>query len=337
MAPRYLLAPDSFKGTFSATEVAAAMARGVRAAGREPVELPLADGGEGTAAALLAARGGTLLRASAHDPLRRPITAEFALLGDGRTAVVEVAAASGLPLLGEDELDAERADSYGTGELIAAAATAGARTILVAAGGSATTDGGGGAIVALLERGWRASDDHGVGNQPHLEVICDVTTTFEDAARVFAPQKGADELAVARLNTRLQQLATTLPRDPRGAPMSGAAGGLSGGLLAAFDATLCAGAPFVLDQLGFDAKLASADAVLTGEGRIDSQSLVGKLVGTVAERCAGAGVPLTAIVGKDELERERASAAGIAAVTEATTLAEIEAVAQRIADAGPSS
>ena len=132
---RYLVAPDSFKGTFDAAAVAAAIGRGVEEAGAEADLCPIADGGEGTAAALLAKLGGRTVEAEAHDPLRRPIVASFALLAGGRTAVVEVAAASGLPLLAEDERDAEAADSFGTGELIAAAIAAGARKVLVAAGG----------------------------------------------------------------------------------------------------------------------------------------------------------------------------------------------------------
>jgi glycerate kinase len=319
-ARRFLLAPDSFKGTFDAPAVAAAMARGVRAAGGEPDLCPIGDGGEGTAAALLGAEGGRWVRASAHDPLRRPLRARFALLGAGETAVVEVAAASGLPLLAPAERDPERADTRGTGELIAAALAAGARTVLVAAGGSATTDGGRGAIEALREAG-------GVPGGAVLEVLCDVRTPFEQAARVFAPQKGADPAAVARLGARLEEFAASLPRDPRGVAMGGCAGGLSGGLMAAFGARLRPGAELVLDRLGFDARLALAAAAISGEGRLDEQSLQGKAVGTVATRCAAAGRPLHAIVGSDALGPERAAAAGIASVREASTLAEIEAAA----------
>jgi glycerate kinase len=322
---RYLVAPDSFKGTFDAASVAAAMGRGVEEAGAEADLCPIADGGEGTAAALLAKLGGRTVEAEAHDPLRRPITAEFALLAGGRTAVVEVAAASGLPLLAADERDGESADSYGTGELIAAAIAAGARKVLVAAGGSACTDGGQAAIEALGGR-------RGLGDA-ELEVLCDVETTYENAARVFGPQKGADDAAVARLRTRLREFADTLPRDPRGLPMSGCAGGLSGGLYGALGARLRPGALFVLRRADFSRRLRDADAVLTGEGRLDPGSLVGKAVGTVAEIAMASRVPVHVIAGVNALEPERAKEAGIASVRTASSLAGITAMARATASA----
>ena len=249
---RFLIAPDSFKGTLSAPEVARALAAGVTQAGAEADLCPVADGGEGTSAVLRAALGGEVLRAASHDPLGRPIEAGFTLLADGASAALDTAAASGLPLLAPEELDAERASSYGTGELIAAAVEAGATKVILGAGGSATTDGGLGAIEALRERGGL----RGAG----LEILCDVTTSFENAARVFAPQKGADAAAVKRLSARLERLAGQLPRDPRGVPMGGCAGGLSGGLWAAFGAELRPGAEQVLGLLGFDRRLGAADA-----------------------------------------------------------------------------
>lgn len=319
---RFLIAPDSFKGTFAASEVAAAMADGVREAGAEADLCPLADGGEGTLEVLLGALGGSRVEVPVHDPLRRPIRAELGLLEDGETAVVEMAAASGLPLIAPDERDAERADTYGTGELIAAAIEAGAHRILVAVGGSATTDGGRGAIAALVGPPDLSAE---------LEVLCDVDARYEDAARLFAPQKGADPAAVERLTARLDAYAASLPRDPRGLPMGGCAGGLSGGLWAAFGAELRPGAAFVLDQLGFDSRLAGADGVISGEGQLDEQSLGGKVVGTLAERCAAAGKPLHAIAGRDALGAERAARAGIASVAAATTLEQIAAAAKGIA------
>ncbi len=320
---RFLVAPDSFKGTLTAPEVATAIGAGLADAGAEADLCPVADGGEGTAAALRAALGGEVRRAPAHDPLGRPIEAGFVLLADGDTAVVETAAASGLPLVGEDERDAEAASTYGTGELLAAAIDAGARRILLAAGGSATTDGGLGAIEALREHG-------GLGDA-RIEVLCDVTTAFEDAARVFAPQKGADEDAVRRLGERLRRIAAELPRDPRGVPMSGCAGGLSGGLWAAFDARLRPGAEFVLDLLGFERRLREADAAISGEGRIDSQSLEGKVVGRIAELCAGAGRDLHVLVGRDELDRALVGALPIRSIREAGTLRALRDAAAEIA------
>lgn len=288
MSRRFLVAPDSFKGTFDAAEVAEAIAAGIEAGGGEADRCPVADGGEGTMEVLLGALGGERRTARVHDPLRRPIEASFALLGDGETAVVEVAQASGLPLLAPEERDPERADTYGTGELIAAAVAAGARRVLVAAGGSATTDGGRGAIEALHQ------------SDTAIEVLCDTHAPYEDAVRIFAPQKGASPEAVARLSARLGAFAAELPRDPRGLPMGGCAGGLSGGLWA-HGAELRAGADFVLDAIDFDARLARADAVVSGEGRFDSQSLGGKIVGTIADRCAAAGKPLHLVVGESAL------------------------------------
>jgi glycerate kinase len=319
-----LVAPDSFKGTFAAADVAAAIARGLRDAGQPAGELPVADGGEGTQAALLAARGGSVVSTVAHDPLGREVEASFALLADGRTAVVEVAAASGLTLVGESERDAWVASSYGTGELIAAAVEAGAAMVLVGVGGSATTDGGAGAIEALRDAGPRAVPRE-------IVCICDVRTPWEDAPRVFAPQKGADEATVKRLRKRLDQLAASLPRDPRGRPMTGAAGGLSGGLWAAFGAKLVPGAPYVLDAVGFDAAMRAARYVVTGEGRLDHQSLQGKAVGEVATRCRQAGVGCHAVVGNVALDLFGQRVIDLGSVREATTLAEMEQAGREIA------
>ncbi|HEX3562649.1 MAG TPA: glycerate kinase, partial [Solirubrobacterales bacterium] len=263
--------------------------RGLERAGAPADRCPAADGGDGTAAVLVPAMDGELRSAPAHDPLGRPIEAEYGLVRDGSTAIVEVAAASGLDLVGEAERDPERASSAGTGELIVASIEAGASRVLVAAGGSATTDGGRGAIDALEKTGLRGAK---------LEVLCDTSVPFELAAETFAPQKGASPEQVERLTSRLVAEAGALPRDPRGRPMTGAAGGLSGGLWAALGAHLVPGATFVLGVLGFDRRLEEADAVITGEGRLDEQSLAGKLPGEIARRCRAAGVPLHAIVGQ---------------------------------------
>ena len=285
---RLLVAPDAFK-------VAAAIGRGIEAAGLEPPDLcPIADGGEGTMEALLLALGGETAGATARDPLGRERRAGFALLEDGATAVVEVAEASGLALVGEDERDAEGATSHGTGDLIAAAVEAGAGVVLVAVGGSAMTDGGAGAIEALRDAG-------GIGA---AQIVClvDVRTPFERAPAVFGPQKGADAAAVKRLERRLERLASTLPRDPRGVPMTGAAGGLSGGLWAAFGARLEPGAPFVLDAVGYDERARASFAVVLGEGRLDDTTLHGKAVFEAATRARQMGVPAHAVVGQDRLD-----------------------------------
>jgi glycerate kinase len=319
-----LVAPDSFKGTFTAAQAAAAIARGLRSAGQDADELPVADGGEGTADALLAARGGSRVHAVVQGPLGRPVEASWAMLADGATAVVEVAAASGLTLVAEAERDAVAASSYGTGELIAAACEAGASTVLVGVGGSATTDGGEGALRALREFG---------ASPRELVLICDVRTPWEDAARVFAPQKGADEAGVSELAKRMDAFAGSLPRDPRGEPMTGAAGGLAGGLWAALGAKLVPGAPYVLDAVGFDAAMRGARYVVTGEGRLDEQTLAGKCVGEVATRCRQAGVACHAIVGQDALDLFGQRVIDLGSVREATTLEEIERAGAELARA----
>lgn len=320
MPRRFLVAPDSFKGTFDAGSVAAAIAAGLEDAGEEADRCPVADGGEGTMAVLLDALGGERRQVEVHDPLRRPVEASFALLADGGTAIVEVAQASGLGLVAPEERDPEQADTFGTGELIAAAIASGARTVLVAAGGSATTDGGSGALEALREAG-------ALGTAT-IEVLCDVRTPYEDAARVFAPQKGADADAVERLSGRLDRLAAVLPRDPRGVAMGGCAGGLSGGLWA-HGASLRSGAAFVLEAIDFDRRLAVADAVLSGEGRFDAQSLAGKIVGEIACRCSAAGKPLHLIVG--EADSDTAPPAAISSITRAESLEEMRRAAFELA------
>jgi glycerate kinase len=318
-----LVAPDSFKGTLRASEVAAAIGRGLERAGLMPPDLcPVADGGEGTIDALVPQLGGELVAADAHDPLGRPLRAAFALIEGGGTAIVETAAASGLALLGDDERDAWAASTYGTGELIAAAVEAGAQVVLVAVGGSATTDGGAGALEAIADAGGMRG--------ARLVVLTDVRVAFERAPAIFAPQKGADPDTVRRLEERLATLAATWRRDPRGVPMTGAAGGLSGGLWAGLGAVLEPGAPWVLDALGFDARMRAARAVITGEGRLDEQTLEGKLVGEIGTRARQAGVPLHAIVGTDALDPFGKRIIDLQCVQAATTLAELEAAGERL-------
>src|SRR4051812_31915936 len=216
--PPVLVSPGAFKGTLRASQVAAAIGRGIERAGLEPPDLcPVADGGEGTMEGLLSALGGETAGATVSDPLGRPVTAGVALVEDAGTAIVEVAQASGLDLVAETERDAEAASTHGTGELVVAAVEAGAQVVLVAAGGSATTDGGAGAIAAIGEAGGLRG--------AVLVVLCDVRTPFEEAAQRYAPQKGADEPAVARLAQRLQQPGGEPPRDPPGQPPTRAAGG----------------------------------------------------------------------------------------------------------------
>jgi glycerate kinase len=309
-----LVAPDKFKGTLTAAEVALAVGRGLAGGGVESVDLvPVADGGEGTMEALVRATGGRVLATEAHDPLGRRVEAAFAVLHGGRTGIVEMAQASGLWRVRESERDAVGASTRGTGELIRAAISSGAREVIVAAGGSATTDGGRGALEALGARftARRANLDElrrtlrGV----RVAIACDVRNPLvgqEGASRIFAPQKGADSGEVEELEKRLaawaRLAARTTGRDPAAEPFAGAAGGLAGGLWAFAGAQLQPGASLVLDVVGFDARARDAFAVVTGEGRLDEQTLAGKAVFEIATRARQAGVPCYAVVGANALD-----------------------------------
>jgi glycerate kinase len=291
-AVRVLIAPDKFRGTITAPDAATALAAGVRQAGHNAIELPLADGGEGT----LEVFGGPNRQSTVTGPLGGPVVAGWRRenrAGAGEFAVVESALASGLLLAGGAAgNDPIGATSRGTGELIAAALDEGADRVLVGLGGSAGTDGGRGAIDALA-------------GHPHLgsariDVACDVTTRFLDAAAVFGPQKGAGPDSVAHLTRRLVGLAAAYRAefgvDVRELPGSGAAGGLAGGL-AALGARLVPGFDTIAALLGFESRLDAADLVLTGEGRLDRTSGLGKVVGSVTARAAVRGLPVIAFAG----------------------------------------
>lgn len=317
---KVVVAPDSFKGTLSADDVSSALALGVTAAGAVPVVCPLADGGEGTVDVLHRALGGTFRRLEVRGPLGDPVEGRFLLAGE--TAVIDTATASGLTLVPDRDRDAERASTHGTGELVAAARAAGARRILLGVGGSATTDGGAGAIEAITAAGGLP----GVS----LTVLCDVRTAFEDAPARFGPQKGADPATVGRLEQRLHDLAARLPRDPRGVPMTGAAGGLSGGLWAAFDADLVPGIDAVLDAIGFDALVDGATAVFTGEGRLDAQTAEGKVVAGVGRRAKARSVRVFAFVGQQAVPDEALPGLGLSGAVEAGTPAALTAAAEAL-------
>ena len=313
-----LVAPDSFKGTLRAAEVADAVARGLEGAGRAADRCPVADGGEGTGEALGAER----VPARARDPLGRPVDAWWGRLSGGR-ALVETAAASGLALLEPRERDPERATTHGTGDLVAAALAAGAREVLVASGGSATVDGGAGALEAIAAAGGLRG--------ARLTVLCDVATPWEEAAATFGPQKGAGPAEVARLSARLEAMAASLPCDPRGVALTGSAGGLAGGLWAVLGAELVPGAAWVLDSLSFTARLVAAGAVITGEGRLDPTSLHGKAVAEVAARARAAGVPCHAVTGERALAPEDARALGLGRIVEAGDLSALEEAGRALA------
>lgn len=284
---RVVVAPDKFRGTVTATEAANAMAAGVARAGHHATVLPLADGGEG----LLEVFGGANRSATVSGPLGDDVHAGWRL--DGRTAVIEMARASGLDLAGGAEgNDPVAASTFGTGELISAALEAGARRIIVGVGGSATTDGGLGALRALL-----SSRLHGV----ELEVACDVRTLFVDAAEQFAPQKGASPAQVELLRRRLERLADIYMQeygvDVTGIVGAGAAGGLAGGL-AAVGGVLGSGFELVAAEVALDEALEGADLVVTGEGFVDAGSFDGKVVGGVVDWAAAAGVPVLVVAGE---------------------------------------
>jgi glycerate kinase len=271
---RALLCPASLKGVLTARAAAAALAAGARAAGAEAVELPVADGGEGTADALYAALGGEWRDALVSDPLGRPVSARWLLLPEAR-GVVEAAAAIGLPLLTRGERDPLVASSRGLGELVLAASEAGVGSLVVGLGGSATVDGGSGLREVLREV------------PVPTTILCDVRTTLGDAPRLFGPQKGASQADVAILEQRLAGMPELAPyAELEGA---GAAGGL-GAAFAALGAKLVAGAPTVLDLVRFDEHLAESDLVVTGEGQVDETTSEGKAPGVIASRCAAAGV-----------------------------------------------
>jgi glycerate kinase len=318
-----LVAPDKFKGTLSAAQVAEALAAGLRDAGREAIALPVADGGEGTAEALLAGRGGEPVEVEAvSDPLGRPVTASLALLDDGETAVVDAAAASGLWRLRPEERDPWAASTRGTGQLIAHAIEAlGARHVVVGCGGTATVDGGAGLVEALESR------TEGV----RFTAVCDVRTPWEHAAAVFGPQKGADAATVTRLRRRLADRARRMRRDPRGVPMTGCGGGIAGALWSELGAELVPGASYVLDAVGFDALMRRAAFVVTGEGRLDEQTLAGKAVAEVATRCRQAGVWCHAVVGRDELDLFGKRVLDLASVREAGSVAALRAAGRSAA------
>lgn len=320
-----LIAPQSFKGSADAVAVAAAIARGIRRAIPDARcdELPLADGGEGTVRALVCATNGTLHRSRVHDPLLREIDAEWGTLGDGTTAVIEMAAANGLPLLREDERDPRFTSTRGTGDLIVVAAMSGAQRIIVGIGGSATNDGGAGMARAF---GYRFRDATGIelpeggaalARLHHLEgqtdprlirpailVACDVRNPLlgpEGASAIYGPQKGATPAIVAELEAALARYADVVEgfvgRSVRDVPGAGAAGGLGAGLIAFLDAELRSGAELILGAARFVERLRDADLVITGEGRIDAQSVYGKLTQAVVDAAVSAGTPVLIVAG----------------------------------------
>jgi glycerate kinase len=326
MALHIVVAPDSFKGSLPASDVARAMERGIRLVfpAADVRVVPIADGGEGTVAALVAATGGTLRQTPVSGPLHEPVLAQWGVLGDGTTAVIEMAAASGLTLLAPAQRDPCLTTTFGTGELIQAALDCGLRRIIIGLGGSATNDGGAGMARAL---GARFSDEAGrelpdggaalarlervdlSGLDPRLQeagiiVACDVDNPLcgpRGASATFAPQKGASAAAVGALDSALARYAEHVRRatgrDVAGLPGAGAAGGLGAGLLFFTPAKLRPGVDIVLEAVGFAEIVRQADFVVTGEGRTDFQTAFGKAPVGVARFARRFGVPVFCVSG----------------------------------------
>ena len=318
---RFVLVPDSFKGTMSSAEVCGIMREEILRSvpDAEVIAVPVADGGEGSVDAFLRALGGERVEVPCHGPHMEEMTGFYGLLPDG-TAVVEMAAAAGLPLVG-NRLEPDKATTYGAGELMAAAAARGVSRIILGLGGSATNDGGCGAAAAL---GVRFLDERGeaflpVGGTldriakidvsermplPEIVVMCDIDNPLcgpTGASAVFGPQKGADPDMVQRLDANLRHLAEIVRRDlgieMENLPGAGAAGGMGGGSVAFWNGRLQMGIETVLDAVRFEPLLEGTRMVFTGEGRLDSQSIRGKVVAGVAKRAKCAGVPVVAVVG----------------------------------------
>lgn len=345
---KIIVAPNSFKGSLSAPQAAAAIARGVRQArpDAEIVEIPVADGGEGTVEALVSAKKGTFHSAEVEGPLGDPVAATYGLIDGGRTGVVELASASGLTLIPADNRDPRRASTYGFGQLLSAVRREGVGSIIAGIGGSATNDGGAGMAHAL---GYRLLDKNG-GDLPRggaalvqlkridasgfdpawrsirVLVASDVTNPLtgpQGASYVYGPQKGADEEAVRELDQAVARLAEVIERDlgvrVADIPGAGAAGGAGAGLIAFLGARLVPGAPLVVEAGGFDQALPGTSLVITGEGRVDAQTAYGKAPGEVAKRAHAAGIPVLLLAGGKGPGWESLSSMG---VTSIVTLAE---------------
>lgn len=320
---KILLAPDKFRGSLTAAEVCKAMSEGIRKAlpNAEILAIPMADGGEGTAEILTLNAGGQMYPILVSDPLGRETKAVFGLSADGQTAYLEMAAASGLRLLQPHERNPLQTTTFGTGELIQAAINKGAKRIILGIGGSATTDGGVGMAAAL---GWRFLDAAGQNLAPtsrnlgqiqkiippatfpqiEIQVACDVTAPLyglTGAAYMYAPQKGADGEMVEQLDNGLKHLSDIIKRD-FGVDLAqvagtGAAGGLGFGLLFFLKATLKEGVKIVMEQTRFEEQLQGVDLIFTGEGKMDAQTLQGKLIAGIAQAAQQNGIPVVALCG----------------------------------------
>lgn len=336
------IAPNAFKGSLTASEAAACIERGLRKTlrGLSVVKIPMADGGDGTMLAIVAATGGTSVTCKVADPVGHKIRSSFGITGDGQTAVIEMALASGLALLKPQERNPMLTTSRGTGELIRAALDRRVHEIIIGIGGSATNDGGMGLTRALgvrfLDARNRELPDRG-GALVHLaridvsgldarlkhttiSVACDVNNPLcgpRGAAQVYGPQKGATPAMVKRLDAGLKRLAAVLHENlgvkVADLPGAGAAGGVGAGLVAILNARMCPGVDVVTRAIGLEHKLDGCDLVITGEGRLDGQTGFGKAPAGVARIARKLGIPVIAICGSLGPDAGKAHAAGIAA------------------------
>ncbi|MEI6206437.1 MAG: glycerate kinase [Desulfuromonadales bacterium] len=323
---RIVIAPDSYKESLTALEVATEIESGFREIfpGAEYIKLPMADGGEGTVAAMVDATGGRLVEVAVTGPLGEPVKACYGITGDGKTAIIEMAAASGLALVAPRLRNPLKTTTYGTGELIKAALDAGISHLIIGIGGSATNDGGAGMLQAM---GVKLTDQAGreigggggelarldridIGSIDsrlkacRIEAACDVSNPLtgpQGASAIFGPQKGATPQMVAQLDVNLGRYADLINRDLNvqvdKVPGAGAAGGMGAALLAFFGAELRPGIEIIMDAVGLEACVQDADLVITGEGRIDSQTIHGKTPIGVARMAKRYGKPVIGIAG----------------------------------------
>lgn len=337
---KILICPDSFKGTMSASEAAEAIAEGLRSTMPEAALrlLPVGDGGEGTVNALCTALGNVeVVECETTDPLGRRVIASYAVTGSG-TALIESAAASGLTLIDEADRDIMKADTYGTGLLIADAWRRGVRDFIICMGGTATCDGGFGARRAMIECGIPSLDNPAVARLeekrfPRFTLLCDVDNPFcgpRGAAAVFGPQKGASPQQIPLLDSRLKTLASEYAKvsdiDVTDMNYAGAAGGLAGMLMACYGATPVSGISKVLQLMDFEKQLEDADLVVTGEGRADATTLNGKAAKGILDISGWHGVPVV-LIGGQVADRDRLLTAGFHQVIQATPDAPDSAVA----------
>ncbi|WP_028611092.1 glycerate kinase [Paenibacillus harenae] len=339
---KVVVAPDSFKGSISAQELCAAVRAGIQAAdpSAEVVELPMADGGEGTLETLLYAAKGRSCEVTVKDPLGRPVKASYGVLGDGQTVIVEMAQASGLTLLQLEERNPLVTSSYGTGELIRHALHAGYRHFVIGLGGSATNDGGAGMLKALGVNFFDAEGElipeGGAGlaalsavdlsglepavRESSFRIASDVTNPLcgpFGASAVFGPQKGATADSVRLLDKALYHYGGVLQQltgiDVRRLPGSGAAGGTGAALMAVLKAESSSGIDLIMEAVDFEAHIRNADLILTGEGRLDGQTLSGKVIAGVCRRAGKYNIPVIALCGSMELAAERQDEIGLTA------------------------